>query len=372
MKEFFVVLVVVILLIRALAKLGVKVDVPGGRSRKRATKPPRQAKVSRGQTKVPRGATHKSESASAKPGTAKSPRIRLPNLIRNKPTGGAPVQPPPLPKADRSETYVRYLLDVLRVGEPAASRHAVEKLVEMGKPALPYLQEASRDPSPFVRERVQQASRRILEGLALAGAPQGGQSLEEESIPLPPAPADREPRPALFDKQETQPELPPKPEPTPEPQAVAVPEPEAEREPEPTPEPDEVAEPVVVDGSDVEALAGVLRAAAAEPSFGGRRDELLEPLSYARARFTVVMARVQWTGAFGVSEDYRGGRTVGGRIQEVDLPVAVCLPKARNAYADALKDGDAFGFGGTFTRWDSMYDRGKFEGDLLEEPVAQE
>ena len=133
-------------------------------------------------------------------------------------------------------------------------------------------------------------------------------------------------------------------------------------EPEPEPEPASV----VVDPSDVDVLARILKAAAAEPGYGGRRDEILEPLRFAAARFTVVVGRVQWTGSFGISAAYRSGRTVGGTIREVGLPVAVCLPAARNATADALKEGDTFAFVGTFTGWDGMYDRGRFEGDLLE------
>ena len=387
MEAFFVVLVVVILLIRGLAKLGAGSDEPSRpRAPRRATKPPKKPKVPRGPTRVPRGASHKSPSASPKPGQAKTPKLRRPIFGRRKTPEG--VEAPPA-QAPGSETYVRYLVDVLRVGEPAASRQAVERLVELGRPALPTLQEAARDPSPFVRERVQQASRRILEALALAGQAGGSERLEEQAIPMPP-PLPREPRPALFDRRESEPAVEPEaestPEPVPEPAPEPVPpradEPAAEVPEEPAPDAPPDAPPAEaealpaapaapVDGSEIEAIAKILTEAAAEPGFGGRRDEILEPLKLVIAHFTVIAGRVQWTGSFGVSEDFRGGRTVSGRMAEVDLPVAVCLPEARNAYADALKDGDAFPFRGVLAAWDAMYDRGKFEGDLLEEPDAE-
>ena len=369
MEAFFVILVVVILLIRGLAKLGgaTRDDQPRPRPHKQSSRPP-------GNTDVSRGAHQTSASASAKPGEAVQPNVRRPHFGRRKTLPA--VQAPP--QGPGSETYVRYLIDVLRVGEPAASREAVERLVELGRPALPVLQEAARDPSPFVRERAQQASRRILEALASPGVPEA----VPDAIPLPLPARGQERRPALFEKRQPRRRRCPAPPPRadvpvavdapvePEPEPVAVPEPvpapEAKDEREAAP-----ATPVFVDPSDVEALATVLRAAAAEPGFGGRRDQILEPLRFALVRFTVVVGRVQWTGSFGVSRDYQSGRTVGGRMAEVDLPVAVCLPAARNGYADALKEGDTFAFRGAFASWDGMYDRGKFEGDLLEEPVAQ-
>lgn len=349
------VLVAVILLIRWLAKLGGATggDAPRSRPHKKAGRPPRHPQVSR-------GASGKSPSAPAKPGKPVSPKVRRPIFGRrtSEPTTAPPLPPPQGPG---SETYVRYLIDVLRVGEPAASRQAVERLVEIGRPALATLQETARDPSPFVRERVQQASRQILERLALPGAPRSEAHEEADALVLPPPAPAREPRPAVFEKRE--------PDPAPEPEPVLAEPPEPEPEPEssepPEPEPPSAA---AVDWSDVESLATVLRSAAAESGLGGGRDAVLEPLKDQIVHFTVLVDRVQWSGTFGISADYRGGRTVAGKIPEADLPVAVCLPAARNAYADQLKEGATFAFRGVFAGWDGMYDRGKFEGDLVDEP----
>lgn len=288
------------------------------------------------------------------------PKIRRPILGRREIPPTTLPEPPPIPlppaapplpvpgsvRAGTAEGYVDHLIDVIRVGEPAATRRAVTRLVEVGRPALPALQEAAHDDSPFVRQQVRAASTRILDRLLLAGDP-------AETVPSPSGVRPDERPEAGKEEEEDVPDAL-----LAEPAAI---EPEV-ADGETVPAPDLRRE----DTLDADALAVILREAEAEPRFGGRRDVVLEPLAGRSVRFALEVVRTQGTGTFDVSEAYRSGRTVAGRIAGTDVTVAVRLPPATNAEVDALRKGGRLAFVGAYTGWDAIYDRAKFEGEIDE------
>jgi hypothetical protein len=351
--EVFIVLVIVFLLIRGLAKMG--------QGQEKRTRPTRSMPPPTPPPPPPSPPRPKPR-PKPKPAASKFPRED---------------------EASHSDAYIRYLIDVLRVGQPAASQQAVNRLIEMGRQALPALREAERDPSAFVRERAQQAIEGITGELKLPGTPDAAPAAPPapEPPPPPPPPLEEEPlRTPEPEREAPRVELPPAPPSvfdTPFGDATDVELPdlpdtdvEAEEEepaPEPAPEPEterEEAEVPAAGPIGLDVLASTLQEAAEQPSFGGNREEILARLAGAAVRFTVRVERTQWTMGLGVPKAFEGGRTVAGHIAGTEVPVAVCLPASSNEVADALKDGEEIAFVGTYLDWDGLYDRGKFAGEI--------
>jgi hypothetical protein len=232
----------------------------------------------------------------------------------------------------------------LKTGDPAACRQAVEALVAIGIPALPALRRAAVSGDADVRVDATHAIRRIVQehgeraeaGPTFVGAteapPDGDGAAEPTSAET------------AVDAART---------------AAA---PEAPR-PGPPPAfapPRSAGEPSDVLGAD--ALASLMHEFRHTDRFGSDRAELLERILGGRYRFTLVVERTGWTGAFDAAEEFKGGRTVTGRVEGADADAAVRLPPAKNAFADGLEAGQRFDVAVTLVGWDTFYERAVFEG----------